>query len=151
MKRSPWLPILLLAAAIAGCSREVPGPEPPDPAILSAVRVTRIVPVEDKPYDVLDEAESIASSWALSEYGWVEARGRTLEPIYRLEFVSGTDIVAVYWLGTNAHPPRFPCYAICSGWWIGASTATGELDTTRYKGLTSTHYFHLLGDLRVWR
>lgn len=148
MRLSHWLSIVVVVAAVVGCTQRVPGPLPPDPANLSAVRVTPIAPAEGEPYEVAG-ATSVASIRALSESGWVAAGGRRLAPLYRLDLMDGAQIVAVYWLGTNAHPPQFPCYRLCSGWWIGGSTTAGEFDTTRYKGLTSVHYVYLLADLRV--
>lgn len=108
-----------------------------------------MAPATGEPFDVFKAASSIASSSALSEYGWVAAQGRPLEPLYRLDLMDGTETVGVYWLGTNAHPPRFPCYALCSGWWVGGSAASGELDATRYKGLVSSEYYDLLNDLSL--
>ena len=134
--------------AIAGCApKSVLGPVPPDPSNVSAIRVTPIAPAEGAPYEVTEQAASIASSAAFSKRGWWEARGRALEPLYRLDFLEGTRVVATYWLGTNSHPPEFPCYSICSGWWVGASTASGTFDPTRYRGLTSATYFPLVSDL----
>jgi hypothetical protein len=89
------------------------------------------------------------SSYAFSEQGWVASQGRSLEPMYRLAFVNGTKVVAVYWLGANSYPAEFPCYSLCSGWWVSSSAAGGALDRTRYKGLTSSTYLYLLRDLQV--
>lgn len=151
MKRFQKLMAVVALVGIAGCGprESVPGPLPPDPSAVSVIRVTPIAPAEGAPYEVSERVSSIASSAAFSEYGWVAARGRDLEPLYRLDFLDGMRTVAVYWLGANSHPPEFPCYSFCSGWWIGASTATGTLDPTRYTGLTSGLYLPLVSDLRL--
>jgi hypothetical protein len=78
---------------------------------------------------------AIASSWAFSQHGWSPAEGRELLPRYRIELEGEGMPPAVYWLGTNSYPPRFPCYSWCTGWWVSPSLPSGELDASRYKGL----------------
>jgi hypothetical protein len=143
--------VIALVSAIAACVATAPvsGPVPPGPSEVSSIKVVPIPPAEGSARDVSDQAVPILSSAALSPDGWVASEGRALEPLYRLDFIDGTKVVAVYWLGANSHPPRFPCYSLCSGWWIGGSTAAGTLDPARYKGLTSSSYFYLLRYLRV--
>lgn len=144
---------LMIAAALAGVAGcmapPVAGPPPPAPDSVSSVRVTPIAPAEGAPYEIPEPVASNASAAAFSEYGWSAAEGRDLQPLYRLDLLDGPRTVAVYWLGANSHPPRFPCYRLCSGWWIGGSTATGEFDATRYKGLVSSIYLPLMIDLRL--
>jgi hypothetical protein len=101
---------------------------------------------------VIDDATkvlAIARSCALSEVGWSSSRSRELLPQYRVDLVRREGGPITYWLGTNAHPPRFPCYALCSGWWIASSTASGVIDASRYKGLPDSVYPYLLQDLGI--
>ena len=151
VKLVQWLPMAAaLLAGTAGCMPPpVAGPALPDSAAVSSIRVTPIGPAEGAPYEVSDGVAAIVSSRALSEHGWSAARGRDLAPLYRLDPMDGSRVVAVYWLGANSHPPRFPCYALCSGWWIGGSTEAGTFDATRYSGLTSGASFPLLDGLRL--
>lgn len=150
MRLSHKLLAVVVLAGIAGCMPPpVAGPPPPDPAAVSSVRVTPLAPAEGAPYEISERVASNASAAAFSAHGWSAARDRDLQPLYRLDLLDGKRIVAVYWLGTNSHPPRFPCYRLCSGWWIGGSTAAGEFDATRYKGLVSSIYLPLMIDLRL--
>jgi hypothetical protein len=96
-----------------------------------------------------EKVRAIARSWAISPSGWVESRGRRLIPAYRIELRDSAEIRATYWLGTNANPPRFPCYALCSGWWIAGSDSAGSIDASRFKGLPDAVYFYFLFDLGI--
>ncbi|HAR42260.1 MAG TPA: hypothetical protein DCS07_06465 [Bdellovibrionales bacterium] len=149
MKLSHTLIVVVFLGGFVGCTATTPmlGPSPPHPSEVSSIRVVPITPAEGAPYDISDRVASIVSSYAFSEQGWTPSKGRVLAPLYRLDFIKGPKTVAVYWLGTNSHPPEFPCYSLCSGWWVGSSTAAGALDSTRYKGLTSSTYLYLLRDL----
>jgi hypothetical protein len=124
----------------------LPGPAPPAAGQVAEVRVTSMPPA-DAPSRIISDPErvrSIAQSHNISSDGWWQARGRELLPLYRIDLVGKDGSLATYWLGTNNHPARFPCYAICSGWWISPSTADGKIDETRYRGMTSTMYFSFL-------
>lgn len=143
--------LITVVVFFGGCTTTPPllGPTPPQPSDVSSVRVISIAPAQGEPYSISDRVASIVSSYAFSEQGWTPSKGRVLAPLYRLDFLEGAKVVAVYWLGANSHPPEFPCYSLCSGWWVGSSTSAGALDSTRYKGLTSSTYLYLLPDLRV--
>ena len=95
------------------------------------------------------KVRSIVNSGALSSAGWVESRGRELLPLYRLDLLGDNGLQATYWLGTNAYPGLFPCYSLCTGWWVASSRADGTLDDSRHKGLTSSTYFYFLADLGI--
>lgn len=140
----------VLFAALS-CHHATIGPSPPSPSSLREVRVEALPP-EPASTHVIDDPsklDSIARSYAVSSEGWVESRGRELLPLYRLDLIARDGARATYWLGTNSHPPRFPCYALCSGWWIAPSSASGTLDASRFKGLPSSVYFSFLSNLGI--
>jgi hypothetical protein len=128
------------------CSHaSVEGPVAPAAPAITRIAVTTIDEPAAAPAIVTDRdaIAAIASSWAFSQPGWTPAEGRELLPLYRIEFHRDAAPPAVYWLGTNAHPPRFPCYSLCSGWWVAPSLASGGLDASRYKGLADGVAFPL--------
>jgi hypothetical protein len=92
---------------------------------------------------------SIFESGAFSDRGWIRAVNRNLIPGYRIDFLNGETVTAVYFLGTNSYPPEFPCYWFCSGWWLGAPTNTGQFDRDRYKMLAESVYLRLVRDLEL--
>ena len=145
---------VLLAVVIAavGCVHRAVEPGPPSPIAerIVEVRVTSLPPANPLSKTISDQGKvrSIAKSGALSQEGWWETRGRRLLPLYRIDFVDQDGGRLTYWLGTNSYPASFPCYAICSGWWI-APSSEGALDDTRYRGLTSATYFNFLHDLQI--
>lgn len=147
--KSHVLTALALFGTLLGCPATIPGPTRPLASDVSSIRVIPIAPSRAVPHDVSDRVPSIVSSYAFSEQGWTASQGRVLKPQYRLDFLKGSQIVAVYWLGTNSDPPELPCYTLCTGWWVGASTEAGAFDGRRYKGLPDAVYFPLLRDLRI--
>jgi len=146
--RAPLCIVLLLAAS--ACSHvDLAGPAFPAARTITRVTVTALDRPSPAPAIVSDRSAIavIASSWAFSQHGWSPAEGRELLPLYRIDFEGGAEPPAVYWLGTNSYPPRFPCYSLCSGWWVSPSLPSGELDASRYKGLADAVAFPLFRHL----
>lgn len=145
--------LLGLLAAIAGCTQlvSVEGPPPPASPTISSVVVTPLETEGKNPKALTDRArvQEILSSYAFSKDGWVRPGARRLVPLYRIDLRSDEDMAFVYWLGANSHPPQFPCYALCTGWWLAASGPSGDLDVTRYKLLPESVSLSLLRDLQV--
>jgi hypothetical protein len=145
-------PVGLILTA-AGCVHPAvgPGPQPPSAERVVEVRIESLPPATPLNKSISDQARigSIVKSYAVAEPGWWEGRGQKFLPLYRIDFVEEGGERVTYWLGSNSHPGSFPCYAICSGWWIAPSSADGKLDESRYKGLTSTTYLYFLHDLEI--
>jgi hypothetical protein len=141
--------VALLVTPAACAHVNLPGPVTPAARAVTRVTVAAVEQPAAAPAIVSDgrAITAIASSWAFSQPGWSPANGRELLPLYRIEFEGEGQRHAVYWLGTNAHPPRFPCYSWCSGWWVAPSLPSGELDASRYKGLADTVAFPLFRHL----
>jgi len=91
---------------------------------------------------------SIVNVTAYKFYRWRASDLRRV-PVYRVELLEGDTPRAIYYLGANSYPPRFPCYSFCSGWWLGTSQEDGSFDSTRYVGLAETQYVYLLNDLDI--
>jgi hypothetical protein len=151
MKHGSRRLLWLVPLVAVSCSYPTLGPPPPTSPPVQEVRVEALPPAPPSAQIVSDPAKvrSIARSYAVSANGWVESHGRELLPLYRIDFVAQGELRATYWLGTNSHPPRFPCYSFCSGWWVAPSNATGAIDTSRYKGLPDSVYFYFLADLGI--
>lgn len=152
MKTNRWL--LVALCVLPGCATaNLPGPKSPAGRPLTRITVTPVVETSLLPATVTEKADvtAIASSWAFAERGWSPAEGRDLWPLYRIEIEGGSQPPAVYWLGTNAYPPRFPCYSWCSGWWVSPSLPSGAIDASRYKGLADTVAFPLFRHLPLPR
>ena len=151
MQRTCRRGLMGLVVAIAACAQLafVEGPSRPDVAAISSIVITALESDEQKPRAVNDptKVQAILSSPAFSKAGWVRAGGRQLVPLYRIDLRARQGVAAVYWLGTNSHPPEFPCYALCSGWWLAASGPSGDLDHTRYKQLPDSASLLLVRDL----
>lgn len=143
------LHICLLTAI--SCLHPTAGPTPPSPTEVLEVRVEALPPKPLEAHVIHDRSrvDSLAQSYAVSSSGWVESGGRELLPQYRIDFIKRSGAQTTYWLGTNSHPPRFPCYSLCSGWWVAPSKAPGAIDPSRYKGLPSSVYFYFLSDLDI--
>lgn len=142
----------VLLIALLGCARgaELDGPPAPQADAVSEVLVTSLE--ETARQTVVSSAESvaaIANSWAFARHGWSASQGRELVPLYRIEFRGSGGARAVYWLGFNSHPPRFPCYSFCTGVWVSPSIPNGDQDLTRYKGLADTVRSQLFRDLKL--
>jgi hypothetical protein len=140
--------ITTLALLSTGCAHESRLTAPPAPPA-AAIREIRIhsIPPADSPDRMVTDRRRIdiaAASWAFAKEGWLPAGRRELLPLHRIVLVSQSGPPAVFWLGLNSHPPRFPCFALCSGWWVAPSTPAGEFDASRYKGLTSAVTLPLL-------
>jgi len=138
---------------IAACTPlvSVEGPTPPAVPTISSVVVTSLESAgqESRVLNHPVRVKRILSSYAFSPRGWSRTGSRRLLPIYRLDLHTDTGVAAVYWLGTNSYPPRFPCYALCSGWWLAASSLSGDLEPTRYKPLPDSVYLPLTRDLEI--
>lgn len=147
--------MVMLAISIfyTGCPKytTISGPMRPDTSLVTSVRVTELVPTSLELSTISDHSRvlSIVESGAFSDRGWIAAVNRNLIPGYRLDLLKGETVTAVYFLGTNSYPPEFPCYWFCSGWWLGASTNTGQFDRDRYKPLTESVYLPLVRALEL--
>jgi hypothetical protein len=152
-KAGPTLPdkicILLPLMALACSHATVAGPVAPAARAITRITVTALDEPAAAPAIAADREAitAIASSWAFSQDGWTPAEGRELLPLYRIDFQGEAGPPAVYWLGANSHPPRFPCYSLCTGWWVAPSLASGKLDASRYKGLADGVAFPLFRHL----
>jgi len=126
-------------AILAGCAAppatQAPATGPP-PGVW-AVRVTPLAADPDGVASIVDpgEVEEIAASEAFGRHGWVATGGAPLAPRYRIDLLGDDGARASYWVGSGPQPPRFPCYAFCTGWWIAPASATKEIDRGLYKGL----------------
>ena len=151
--RIHWAAVLPGLLLMLGCAENttVVGPEPPDASVVSRVQLTRLLPTPGEPQLISDPVtvSSIVGSGAFATWGWVAGSGRELIPQYRLELLGENRVEAIYFLGTNSYPPKFPCYSFCSGWWVGTSQQDGSFDATRYRGLTSVWYFPLVDGLGI--
>jgi len=87
---------------------------------------------------------AIKESYASLDRDWSEPGG-ALTPRYRIDLITHDGGGVTYWLGPN--PSQFPCFALCSGWWMAPSDAVGEIDVSRYRGLPDAAYLPLLRDL----
>jgi hypothetical protein len=138
MRPRPWggLPALtLLAGCAVAPAAKAPATLPP--GSVWAVRVTPLPPDPGEVASVVDpgEVRAIAASEAFAAHGWAATGGAPLSPRYRIDLLGDDGARASFWLGTGAQPPRFPCYAFCTGWWIAPAGPTREIDATAYKGL----------------
>lgn len=145
--------LLGLLVTITGCTQlvSVEGPPPPASPSISSVVVTPLETEGQKPKTLTDRAkvQEILSSYAFSKDGWVRPGARRLVPLYRIDLRTDEDVASVYWLGANSHPPEFPCYALCTGWWLAPSRPPGDLDVTRYKLIPESVSLWLLRELEV--
>jgi hypothetical protein len=150
--RPAGVAVLALAMPAVGCSPAVvSGPPRLNASQVTEVRVTELGPVTREPRRITDAptVSSIARSGAFLRRDWWAASERNLVPLYRIEFFHEDAIEATYFLGTNSHPLRFPCYWLCSGWWLGVAQTGGSFDTTRYLGLPESYYLPLGRDLQI--
>lgn len=146
MNKKILLAVFLLFTA-AGCAH---GSADTLPSI-DANSVTKIVVTfireTDKTESVIENPariEQILSSGAFSTNGWEIARER-IAPHYRIDIFVKDVVVRSYVLGVNSDPPRFPCYELCTGWWIGYDDESNA--TILKKGLADTVWFQLSNDL----
>jgi hypothetical protein len=142
--------VLLAALFVASCVQpSVLGPAPPVAGSIVEIRVTDLksTPSKVRSIDDRQKIASLINSYAVGPNGWIESGRRELPATYRVDFINQGGLQATYWLGLNGDLGIFPCYAICSGWWIAPSSAAGTIDSSRYKGLTSTMSLYLFNDL----
>jgi hypothetical protein len=145
---------LIAALLTASCMHSsIPGPAPPAAESIVEIRVTNLDSAPPRSHSVSErkQIEGVANSYALASYGWSKSGRSELPASYRIDLLDQDGKQVTYWLGPNSALGTFPCYAICSGWWIAPSSDTGELESSRYKGLTSTTYFNLFGNLDLFR
>jgi len=141
---------LIAALLVASCVQPgILGPAPPVTNSIVEIRVTHLEPTSPLVHSIDDrqKIDAVINSYAMASQGWSESGRRELPPTYRIDFVDQSGRRATYWLGANSDLGIFPCYAICSGWWIAPSDAAGTIDSTRYKGLTSAISLYLFKDL----
>lgn len=149
-RRPRFAIVAMLAISIhyTGCQRytTTSGPKRPDMSLVTSVRVTELIPTSHELRTISEHSRvlSIVESGAFSDRGWIAAVNRNLIPRYRLDLLKGETVTAVYFLGTNSYPPEFPCYWFCSGWWLAASTNTGQFDPDRCKLLAEGVYLPLV-------
>jgi hypothetical protein len=146
-QRRARIVFLCIAIALHGCSYTwVDGPSRPLIRSVSSVSVTDLESSKTKEITDPVQIESALASWAFSPEWMSEDTFRI--PVYRVDLHAGGE-TSTYWLGTNSNPPRFPCYSLCSGWWIAPSTASGDIHPSLYKGLTSAVYLYLFDALDI--
>ena len=87
---------------------------------------------------------AILASPAFASPGWRTVDEESFVPLYSIDIAQKDGTSVRYWLGASSHPPRFPCYSLCSGWWVGVLPERGE---RLRKALTSVVYSGLLSEL----
>lgn len=136
-------PFLLLAACATAPTQAVP------PIERSAVTRIEVVYIRDtvKTEHVIEQPariQRILSSWAFARDGW-EVASEKIAPHYRIDLMAGETVLRSYLLGVNNDPPRFPCYELCTGWWVGFDDQ--RTSTVVKKGLADNAWFGLSQDL----
>lgn len=136
---------LLPICFITSCgSNYIIGPIPPKNYNIEKAIVEQL---EDKKnIKVITNKDDLLSvSFLLSEEGW-ENSNRSLVPRYKLTVYESNKREAIYWIGLWSYPPTFPCYSLCSGYWLAASDEGNKIDTSKYKNLaSSSHMYRLVG------
>jgi len=135
--------LLLLAACATPTTIALP---PVEPTAVTKIEVTYIRDAEKTERVVTDPATigRILGSGAFAKNGWERATEK-IAPHYRIDLIAGETVLRTYLLGVNNDPPRFPCYELCTGWWIGFD---GERTSAILKkGLSDNVWFRLSQDL----
>jgi hypothetical protein len=128
----------------------VAGPQPPSADAVTEVRVERLL--ASKTVGIIKDparVRAIATTAAISATGWSEAGAIDLQPLYRLDLIVRDGNQVTYWIGANSHPPRFPCFSFCSGWWVASSSAPGVMNASSRKRLPESVYVPFLRDLGI--
>jgi hypothetical protein len=146
--------LCLLAALANGCAHDAPlqGPPAPLPDEIRAVRVTGKGSARGAFREITESnrVAAIVATPAFSQTGWVAARGRSLLPLYKIDLIRHDGGEITYWIGTNSHPGRFPCYGLCSGWWVAPSSPPeGGIDASLFRELSSSIYIPLTANLEI--
>ena len=143
---TPCLRVTLLASALStSCLAHGDAPAPPtlEPSAVDTVRVTDLMVLPHATRTIVASEAVAAAVRGLNHGRWWSAAGSRLVPTHRVELLRGDAVVAVFFIGPNSSLDQFPCYSLCSGWWVGVGQGSGDIDRSRYIGLADTQWFRL--------
>jgi hypothetical protein len=130
---------LLLGILLTSCS---PAPTIEGPGIDAEATIVKIIVEPLNPRSGSTVVWSEPDSFRLAHYlfsrkGW-EKSDRRLIPHYRIQIFTQAAGPITYWIGTFSDPPRFPCYQLCSGYWLASSSSDGQMDRSLFRVLASS-------------
>jgi hypothetical protein len=121
------------------------------PGLNVAARVSRIdvVPLDEnsKSATVSDPETLAAGQRLFSENDWQKNDDRPLIPHYHVSVTTSDGNATTFFLGFFSDPPRPPCYAFCSGYWMTAANADGTPRQDVYRALATSGQVFVLAQI----
>lgn len=82
-----------------------------------------------------------------SKYSWKINHSRKFTPSYKITITTHDNNHINYWLGANSDLNEFPCYRLCSGWWVISSDNENKMNGNIYKSLSASIEMYLVAEL----
>jgi len=82
-----------------------------------------------------------------SKYNWKINNRRKFTPSYKVIITTHDNSHINYWLGANSDLNEFPCYRLCSGWWVISSDNGNKMNGNIYKSLSASIDMFLVAEL----
>ena len=137
---------------LTGCVKPtyIEGPE----LIVGSIEKVTIESLENRTKtNVIKDKDSIKKvEYLFSKYRWQKNNGRKFIPSYKFIIITKDRKLVNYWLGANSSLNEFPCYKLCSGWWVIPSDVENKPNGKIYKSLSASSQMALVADLlgNIW-
>ena len=144
--------IIFAFLILSGCQNNayIEGPE----LIEGSIQHLTIESLEDGTKSaVIKDQDSIKKvEYLFSKYNWKRNNGRKFTPSYKFIIITKDKKQIDYWLGANSDLNEFPCYKLCSGWWVISSDIENKPNGKTYKSLSASSQMFLVAELleNVW-
>ncbi|MDH5179442.1 MAG: hypothetical protein OEZ39_02075 [Gammaproteobacteria bacterium] len=136
--------IILIILILSGCQNNtyIEGPE----LIEGNIRNLTIESLENGANSAVikDHASIKTVEYLFSKYRWERNNGRKLTPSYKFTIITKDDKQINYWVGAYSDLNEFPCYRLCSGWWVIASDNENKMNGNIYKSISNSSQMYEL-------
>lgn len=136
---------LLLMLLLFGCSttKYVEGPKVDNTTPLESITVEEIV--TKKTTHVINKEDLNRFRPLFSGSNW-EANEKNLPASHKITLTYNGQ-KHTYWLGAISDLKVFPCYKLCSGFWLAPTGPEGQIDNSKIRTLATSIEMFRLGNL----
>ena len=132
---------------LTGCQKTsyIEGPELSEGSIQSVT--IRSLEDDAAPIIIKDLSLLKKSEYLFSKYNWRNNTDKEFTPLYKFTITTSEGKHINYWLGSNSDLDIFPCYKLCSGWWLISSDIENKPNRKIYKSLSASSHTFLVAEL----
>lgn len=132
--------LYLLILILCGCTHTnwIEGPQIFIPEDIDKITIISLNNKDNTTFTVSEHNEIQEITAIFSQYNWQVNEDIQFKPHLKIVLFNKSAETKVYWLGLYSDQSLFPCYALCSGYWLMASDSNGNVNSEIYKTLATS-------------